>query len=172
MNAFETWAAITFGVEGGDVSTDRSDPGNYRPDGSFGGSQWGLSAREFPDLVFPIPKETALPIMKTKYWDVHNLDALPAPFAILMADAYYNGADRPAEWLQEAVGVTVDNDVGPHTITAAQHAASDPAAIGEFAAKHLNYHASLDRPADELGWARRDVTTLLAALRAAGVLTS
>lgn len=175
MDAFDAWFDIMIQVEGYDLSLDPTDPGNYTPAGILRGSRYGLSALRYPDLDFTnLTKERAAAIAQRDYWYAHDLDAYPPPFALLMADAYYNGADSPVKWLQSAVGVTQDGDAGPVTLGAAVKVASEPnamvTALGEFAARHLAYHAHLDRPPDELGWARRDVIVLLEAIRWAGGL--
>jgi lysozyme family protein len=172
MTAFGAWFDLMVTVEGGALDLSPGDPGNYTPDGVLKGSRYGISARQFPDVdIANLTKDAAAALAKPLYWDAHRLDEVPAPFALLLADAYYNGADAPEVWLQEAVGATPDGIRGPETLGAAKRILGDPtrasAALGEFAARHLAYHARLDRPADELGWARRDVTTLLAALRLA-----
>ena len=172
MTAFDRWFDLMVEVEGDTLDLSPGDPGNFTPAGVLKGSRFGLSARMYPDLDFAtLTRDAAAVIARRDYWDAHRLDDLPPPFALLMADAYYNGADKPEIWLQEAVGAVPDGIRGPKTLKAASDALSDPArALGEFAARHLAYHALLDRPAYELGWARRDVTTLLEAIRWAGGL--
>ena len=171
MTAFDAWFDLMVSVEGSSLSKDPNDPGNFTPEGVLKGSQFGISAWSYPNLDFPITRDEASAIARRDYWNAHALDTLPAPFAILMADADYNGASDPVTWLQAAVGVAEDNVLGPLTIAAAVRSSSGPnvvTALGEFAARHLAYHALLDRPADELGWARRDVIVLIAAIRLAG----
>lgn len=175
MGAFETWFDLMVSVEGGVLSTDPTDGGNYTPAGVLKGSRYGLSARNYPNVDFDtLTKDMAAAIARRDYWNAHALDTLPPPFAILLADAYYNGASHPVEWLQNAVGATADDVLGPLTIAAAKTVAAGPNvadALGEFAARHLAYHATLDRPPEELGWARRDVIILLAAIRLGGGVT-
>ena len=172
MDAFKTWFDLMVSVEGAALSSDPTDGGNYTPAGVLKGSRYGLSARNYPNVDFDtLTKDMAAAIARRDYWNAHALDTLPPPFAILLADAYYNGASHPVEWLQNAVGVTADDVLGPLTIAAAERSASGPnvvTALSEFAARHIAYHAMLDRPPEELGWARRDIIVLLEAIRISG----
>jgi hypothetical protein len=60
--------AFTLNLEGG-LSTDPHDPGNYRPDGTFVGTKYGISANSYPDLDIPnLTKEQAIEIYKRDYW--------------------------------------------------------------------------------------------------------
>jgi uncharacterized protein YgiM (DUF1202 family) len=77
---------VVLSIEGG-LSTDRSDPGNYRPDGTFIGTKYGISANAHPDVdIVNLTKEQALEIYKSQYWDAINADALPWPMCLVAFD--------------------------------------------------------------------------------------
>jgi hypothetical protein len=77
---------IVLDIEGG-LSTDRADPGNYRPDGTFVGTKWGISALANPDVdIVNLTKEQALLIYKSRYWDAINGDSLPWPMSLVVFD--------------------------------------------------------------------------------------
>ena len=64
-----------------------------------------------PDMVAPMYKK--------KYWDVVRGDDLPAGVDLCVFDAAVNaGVGRASKFLQQAVGVTADGQIGPMTIAA------------------------------------------------------
>lgn len=72
-------------------------------------------------------------IYRRKYWDVVKGDDLPAGLDLVAFDAAVNsGPARGARWLQQALGVKVDGQIGPETIAKARrapHAATIEAAL-------------------------------------------
>lgn len=66
------------------------------------------------------PGEVA-PIYRKRYWDKVRADELPCGVDYCTFDAAVNsGPERGAKWLQRAVGVAPDGDVGPLTLKAAR----------------------------------------------------
>jgi len=62
-------------------------------------------------------------IYRTGYWDKVRGDDLPAGVDLMTFDVAVNsGPRRAAEWLQEAVGATVDGIIGDQTVVLAQRA--------------------------------------------------
>jgi uncharacterized protein YgiM (DUF1202 family) len=77
---------IVLSIEGG-LSTDRSDPGNYRPDGTFVGTKYGISANAHPDVdIVNLTKEQALDIYKNQYWQASGAASMPWPMCLVVFD--------------------------------------------------------------------------------------
>ena len=108
------WAAL-LGNEGGYVDNP-NDPG--------GATNWGITqkvarANGYEGDMRDLPQATAEAIAKRLYWDVVQGDQLPAPLDFQVLDGAYNsGAGESARWLQRAVGVTDDGDIGSATLAA------------------------------------------------------
>lgn len=67
-------------------------------------------------------------IYRTGYWDKVRGDDLPAGVDMVVFDIAVNsGPKRAAEWLQEAVGATVDGIIGDQTVVLTKRA--DPASV-------------------------------------------
>jgi lysozyme family protein len=164
MTAFEHAFALVVGHEGGFDAT-KADPGNWTGgavgQGELRGTKFGISAAAFPTLdIANLTLADAQAIYKRDYWDRVSADALPPPLALLVFDAAVNtGVGRAARWLQGAVGVAVDGQIGPATLAAlkASVAKSGGAALcAEFMAQRLTFMAALPTwRVFGLGWARR-----------------
>ena len=62
-------------------------------------------------------------IYRQKYWDAVRGDDLPAGLDLVAFDAAVNsGVSRGAKWLQTALGVAADGNIGPATLAAARKA--------------------------------------------------
>lgn len=91
-------------VEGG-LSTDRSDPGNYRPDGTFVGTNWGISALAYPQEDIPnMTRERALFLLKRDYWVASGAANLSWPLALVHFDAYVQNPSAAREFLKNSGG--------------------------------------------------------------------
>lgn len=162
MNAFERAFAIVVGEEGG-WGTDRNDPGNWTGgavgSGELRGTKYGISAAAFPALdIEHLTVAEAQAIYRRDYWNRVQADQLAPPVALLVFDAAVNnGVDRAARWLQGAVGVAEDGDIGPETLAAVAARAGDGAQLcAEMLARRVLFMAALPTsPAFGLGWARR-----------------
>lgn len=127
QSAFAAALKFTFGAEGG-YQNDYNDPGNWTG-GAVGagrqlGTKYGVSAASYPNLDIPnLTLAEASAIYEKDYWAPINGPALPNVMAIATFDAAVNsGVSRGAKWLQEALGVPADGQIGPETANAAQHA--------------------------------------------------
>lgn len=95
---------IVLKIEGG-LSTDRSDKGNYRPDGTFVGTKWGISALSHPTVdIVNLTKEQALEIYHRNYWLGGGCDKLPWPLALLHFDAYVQNEVAAKKFLAASNG--------------------------------------------------------------------
>lgn len=94
---------IVLDIEGG-LSTDPNDRGNYKPDGTFVGTKYGISANAHPDVdIVNLTKEQALAIYKREYWDASGADRLEWPLALAHFDLAVNGGvGRARQALSEA----------------------------------------------------------------------
>jgi hypothetical protein len=98
-NCWQRAVDFTLRIEGG-LSTDRDDPGNYRPDGTFGGTKYGISARSYPDLDIPnLTKEQAIEIYRRDYWTPSGAERLECPLAMAVFDQAVNGGVDSARQL-------------------------------------------------------------------------
>jgi lysozyme family protein len=164
MTPFEHAFAFVVGHEGGFDET-RADPGNWTGgavgSGELKGTKFGISAAAYPALeIANLTLTDAQAIYKRDYWDRASADRLPPPLALLVFDAAVNnGVGRAARWLQGAVGVRADGQIGPATLAAlnAAVAKSGGAALcAEFMAQRLAFMAALPTwRVFGLGWARR-----------------
>lgn len=95
---------ITLNIEGG-LSTDRNDRGNYRPDGTFVGTKYGISANAHPDVdIVNLTKDQALAIYKRDYWDASGANSLPWPLCLLHFDAYVQNEVAAQKFLAASGG--------------------------------------------------------------------
>ena len=163
-SVFEQAFAIVVGHEGG-YDTTRADPGNWTGGavgrGDLRGTKFGISAAAYPTLdIATLSSEQAAEIYRRDYWSRVRGDDLPPPLALLVFDAAVNnGVARASGWLQEAVGVSVDGQLGPQTIAAVQHTAQakgGAALCAEFQAQRTMFMAGLPTwRTFGFGWARR-----------------
>lgn len=156
MSSFDDAFDALLGNEGGYIDNP-ADPG--------GATRWGITERVarawgYAGDMQTLPVETAKQIAKKNYWDPCQCDQLDPRVAFQVFDAAYNGG-RPAQWLQQAAGVTADGVIGAETITAAR--AADPLKlIMRFDAYRLQYLGSLSAwPTFGHGWANRIANNLL-----------
>jgi lysozyme family protein len=172
--AFQAWLVFLGPIEGG-LSLDPMDPGNWtggRPgDGFLRGSNGGISAAAYPTLdIGALTQDQIDALRKSDYWDEVHGDFLPAPLAFAVADAaYMSGPDRATRQMQQALGVTVDGDIGDQTTHAALSFPTSEFLI-EFAALRLLFLITLpDWPHNKAGWTRRLFRGVTAALALQGV---
>ena len=145
------WAQL-LGNEGGYVDNP-NDPG--------GATIWGVTeavarANGYTGDMRMMAQATAEAIAKREYWDVVQGDSLPAPLDFQVLDGAYNsGAGRAAEWLQRAVGVQADGQIGPVTLGAIGRMDTSQIICGYNGAR-LAFLASLGTwPDFGRGWANR-----------------
>ncbi|MCL4065759.1 hypothetical protein M3484_04160 [Pseudomonas sp. GX19020] len=114
-------------------------------------------------------------IYRGGYWDRIRGDDLPAGLDLVAFDAAVNsGPGRGARWLQSALGVSADGQIGPKTIAAAKAHADRQKVIRTACQDRLRWLQTLGIWATfGKGWARRVAAVEAAALTmaAAGVST-
>jgi lysozyme family protein len=131
------------GSEGG-YGADPRDRGNWTTgrigEGELKGTKYGISAMAYPHLdIQNLTLEDAKAIYKTDYWDKIEGDHLPYGVDLCTFDPAVNsGVSRGAKWLQRAVGVEADGDVGQATIEAVE-LADDDVTIDRMCDDRLNF---------------------------------
>jgi lysozyme family protein len=107
-----------------------------------------------------LPYATAKQIARDVYWNKFQCDAFDIHIAYQLFDAAYNGG-HPVQWLQQALGVTVDGVLGQATILAASKAAPRTVAA-KMNSYRLTYMTNLpDWKTFGAGWSRRIAKCLL-----------
>ena len=96
------------------------------------------------------------PLYKTRYWDAVRGDDLPSGIDLCVFDAAVNaGVGRASKFLQQAVGVTADGQIGPKTLAAITAKPADDV-IEKFCALREAHYKSLPTFATfGKGWMRR-----------------
>lgn len=147
---FEAAFAAVIGNEGGYVNDPR-DPG--------GATKYGISQRSYPrETIATLTLERAQSIYYADYWTPLRCDDMPPPLALLVFDAGVNcGVKRAARWVQAAVGVRQDGEIGDVTVRAiAAHHGKGALVAAELMAQRTVYMAALSSwPTYGLGWSRR-----------------
>jgi lysozyme family protein len=153
MDRFRTFIERLLDHEGGYVNNP-ADPG--------GETKWGISKRTYPALdIRGLSREEAIEIYRRDFWDRSEADLLPAPVGFQLLDGAVNsGIAQASRWLQRAVGVADDGDVGPITLAAIRKA--DPAdLVMQFNAERLDFMTRLSTWSTfGRGWARRIAANL------------
>lgn len=97
------------------------------PDDPGGATRYGITqavarANGYQGDMRDFPIEEAKRIARAQYWDAVQADALPDAVRFDVFDAAYNSGPKQAiKWLQRALGVKDDGQLGPVTLaTAAQ----------------------------------------------------
>ena len=162
MPAFQQAFKIVVGEEGG-FGANPADPGNWTGGacgaGALVGTKYGIAASAHPTLDIPnLTLDQARNIYEVEYWHPVHGDQLPPSLALLVFDAAVNnGVGRAVRWLQAALGVAVDGQIGPATLTAIALSSGSGAVVSaEFQAQRLLFMAGLPTwRTFGRGWARR-----------------
>jgi lysozyme family protein len=155
-NAMDFDAVFTtlIGHEGGYVN-DKRDPG--------GETKFGISKRAYPDVnIASLTIEQAKLIYKRDYWDRARCADLPPSVAFQVFDTAVNsGIGQSIRFLQRAVGVADDGQVGPVTINAVRRMDAE-AVSARFNGHRLQFMTSLSTwDVFGKGWARRVAKNLM-----------
>jgi lysozyme family protein len=147
--------------EGGYVDHP-SDPG--------GETNYGITVRVarasgYHGSMRDIPMSLVQTIYQDQYWRLAGCDALPPALRLMHFDSAVNsGVGRASRWLQAAVGVAVDGQIGPLTMEAV--AASNPThALIRYGSARLDFLAGL-KTFDDFGrgWTLRVSDVLRASI--------
>jgi lysozyme family protein len=96
------------------------------------------------------------PLYKTRYWDAVRGDDLPSGIDLCVFDCAVNaGVGRASKFLQQAVGVTADGQIGPKTVEATTAKPADEV-VAKFCDLREAHYKSLPTFATfGKGWMRR-----------------
>lgn len=146
------------GHEGG-YSNNPADPG--------GETMWGITfrvarANGYTGPMRDMPVDVAKAIYRKLYWDAVRADDLPHQIRYAVFDAAVNsGVAQSIKWLQRALGVTEDGNIGPQTITAFKTANPDQLAR-RLIGFRLNAMTDMKAwPAFARGWSKRIAALLI-----------
>lgn len=109
---FLKWFTWLLKWEGTVYENDPEDPG--------GATKFGIDQRSHPkENIRKLTRERAAEIYWTEYWTRCHAHEMPSGVGEVVASIAVNtGHGRASRWLQAAVGVTVDGDIGPMTLAA------------------------------------------------------
>lgn len=145
---------LLLGHEGG-YSFHPADPG--------GETMWGITARVarangYRADMRSMPRHIAKDLYRKLYWDKVRADELPADLRYPLFDAAVNsGPVQAIKWLQRAVDVKDDGQIGPMTMANVHQAG----AAVRMTAERLDFMTSLPTwGAFGKGWARRIASVL------------
>lgn len=164
MDRFETALAHVLHWEGG-FADHPADPGGAT---NFGITHGVVAAwRGTPvsrDDVRALTVEEAGAIYRARYWDACQCSDLPPGVDLMVFDAAVNhGPRQAARFLQRALSVADDGVIGPKTLAAAARQDASQT-VYEIAARRMVFYARLNTfPSFGLGWARRLMSTVMAA---------
>lgn len=101
------------------------------PDDKGGTTKYGIDQRSHPEVdIAELTQAQAEKIYWQDYWAKTKSDLLPKGVGeICMNIAVNSGYSRAARWLQQAIGATVDEKIGPKTIERANE--QDAAKLAE-----------------------------------------
>ena len=154
--AFLAAMGFTLDREGWDAVSDH-------PADAGGATRYGIARAHHPEAWRDGPPTLAqaLAIYHRRYWRAIGGDELPPPLAVTLMDAaVLLGPDRPARWLQEALGVATDGVIGPRSIAAAKAHANPHGLAGALIWRRMEAHAQRvaakpDQAVFITGWTRR-----------------
>ena len=165
---FDQALAHVLEMEGG-WSHDPADPG--------GATNFGITLNTFAayrrepvstqliDALQHIDQTTVRAIYEANYWRAAHCDELPAAIALMHFDAAVNhGPARAAKFLQAALGVTEDGEIGPETLGAAESADAQSVLAGYAELRRGFYRALPTFPHFGRGWLARVDKTFARAL--------
>lgn len=176
MNNFANCLAVTIqpDVEGGFVN-NRHDPGGATDEGVTQAvyDTYRRSIGLKPQSVSKIKPSEVQAIYKSLYWNKVHGDDLPIGVDMIVFDIAVNsGPGEAIKLLQEALGVSVDGQIGPQTIAAAQKIATkaqETAEVEKIEQERLAFWAHLKNYAYfKKGWQRRGALIEKAALAMIG----
>lgn len=149
----------------GVLSMVRTDPGNWTGGrvgaGELKGSKFGISAKSYPKLnIAGLTQEDAFEIYFEDFWVRCACDEAPPLLRYLLFDAAVNnGPGNSARFLQRALGVADDGDVGKITRAALANSNDEISLAERFARERVTMMSKLTTwPDFSRGWAIRLAT--------------
>jgi lysozyme family protein len=153
---FKDCVKVTLGIEGGYVDNP-NDPGKATNLGITIGLLSQYEGKQATDEdVRNLTVGEALQIYRSVFWDKCQCDKMPKSIALVVFDAAVNsGPRRSIEWLQHALGVSVDGAIGPQTLGKLEEA-NLAEVVHEATADRLNFMMKcVDWEEFKNGWSAR-----------------
>ncbi len=150
---FENCIGHILKFEGG-YSNNLLDPG--------GETKYGIDKRSHPSIdIKNLSLDMAIEIYRTEYWDKYRVAEMPLYLRLAYFDCCVNqGPGAAVKFLQRALGVKVDMELGPITLAALQK--SGPDIVGKFLTERFMHYVGLDTFSTfGKGWTKRLVETTL-----------
>ncbi len=143
-----------------DYSNDPKDPG--------GETNFGISKRAYPDVdIKNLTREGAIEIYRSDYWDACRCEDLPAEVATMVFDMAVNqGVPYAKTTLQTVLGVKVDGNIGPLTMSVAK-ASPGIKTMHEIADLRAVRYLSMNNATEERyekGWIKRLIETVIVSM--------
>lgn len=142
-------------------SDDPLDPGNWTGGvvgkGDLKGTKYGISAATYPTLdIANLTLSGVKPIYFKDWWLAMHCDRMPSALgSAVLAFAVNLGREECAVLLQRALGVVVDEQIGPITLAKAESLDLNYS-VSMFVALCAKHYTSLAGFAhDGVGWLRR-----------------
>lgn len=148
MNWFDQCFDKLIHHEGGYVNNPK-DPGRE--------TKYGISKRSYPDVdIANLTLDQAKAIYLRDFWQRARCDELPPAIAFLVFDCAVNsGIGQAIRFLQRALGVADDGQIGPMTIAAVGRVDAESLAA-RFCGQRLEFMTKLTTwDVFGKGWARR-----------------
>ena len=158
----EIFNFVVMDLEGGArLTRDPLDPG--------GTTKYGISQRFNPDIdVANLDESGASDVYHVRYWVPTGCSNFPKHVALVVFDCAINqGVDRAKKFLQTALGVVVDGDIGPKTI-ARSHAVDFGSFLVKFYEQRVKQYLSRDDAVEEhneKGWMNRKTKVIVKAMQ-------
>lgn len=150
----------------GKLSLDPKDRGNWTSGkigvGELRGSKFGISAAAYPHLdIKNLSLHQARQLYLTDYWERSGAEHYDGAIGYQVFDAAVNsGIENAVRFLQRAVRVIDDGDIGPRTIAAIQGMTVTDV-LARFNAQRLRFMTNTSAwESQGRGWARRIATNL------------
>lgn len=152
MSKFDEFIDRVLKSEGGYVN-HAADPGGKT---MYGITEVVARRHGYTGAMYMLPLETAKAIYKKDYWERVYGDSLPPSVAFHALDAAVNhGPGQAIRWIQRAVGVADDGQMGSVTL-AAVRAMPAVDVVLLFNAERLQFYTKLSTwPSFGKGWTRR-----------------
>ena len=138
----------------------------FHPDDPGGETHWGITrvtarANGYAGSMRDLTRQQAKGIYRCAYWDKAKADQYDGAIGFQLFDAAVNhGIGNAVRFLQRAVGVADDGNVGPVTLAAIQQLPVTDV-LARFNAERLDFYTKLAAwPTFSKGWARRIVGNL------------
>lgn len=132
------------------------------PQDAGGETKFGVALNANPGLnIKTLTLSEAMVVYEKKYWNTISCEQMPLAISLWLFDCGVNhGTRRAAKFLQTALGVTADGQIGPGTLGALAKA-DQKALLSKLKTIRQNFYESIvqNKPSQKMflaGWTRRN----------------